>query len=293
MKKWMAMLVAVLLAAAMLCGAALAEAAEFPQDMVIPEGTQTQLDLDGDGKAETVSWETLQPDEYTDQFVLTVTPEGGEALTFEPEYFYITGVYAADLDGDGATELLMSGDEASDDYLTYCLRLRGGKLEPALFADAFRSVDNSGYYKYGYGMITGIEDNRVTLSGSQDVLGTWFATRVYALEDNGLFEFADEGEWVRDMDISELDDEFWDEAYACLTVKKALTYTAADGAEAELPVGAKLLVTASDKQTYARFITRDGVTGTLDICPDFDRGWGMRVNDEPEADWFEMIPYAD
>ncbi|MBQ1372277.1 MAG: hypothetical protein IIY70_05035, partial [Oscillospiraceae bacterium] len=130
--------------------------------------------------------------------------------------------------------------------------------------------------------------------GSQDVLGTWFAQRTYALADTGLFEFADDGEWVRDMEGVDLaDPELWANDYPSLTVTRSLPYTAEDGSAAELEEGAQLLITASDKQSYARFVTKDGVTGTLDIYPDYERGWGMMVNGESEDSWFKMIPYAD
>jgi len=261
----------------------------------IPKQAEADLDLDGDGTPERVSWTVTHPDEYDDLFRLTVTMADGTQAAFAPDYYiYIHGVYAADLDGDGRTELLICGDEASDDYVTYSLRLVNGRLEPMLFADAYRGENHGGYYKDGYGIVTAIDGNRVTLCGSQDVLGTWFAERVYTLADTGLYEFADDGEWVRDMEGIDLEDPgLWANDYPTLTVTRALPCTDAGGNAAQLPEGTQLLITGSDKQSYARFVTRDGMTGTLDIYPDYDRGWGMLVNGENEESWFRMIPYAD
>ena len=81
--------------------------------------------------------------------------------------------------------------------------------------------------------------------------------------------------------------------YAALTAKVELTYTAPDGSEATLPAGEKLLVVASDKKETARFITPNGRAGTLDISPDYDRGWGWMVNGMGEEACFEYVPYAD
>ena len=289
-------LLAAALAALLLCGPAMAAGNEGAlREFEIIRQAEVDMDLDGDGTPERVSWDLTYPDEYEEGFRLTVTMANGAQAVYEPEFdLYIQGVYAADLDGDGRVELLISGDEASDDYLTYSLRLVNGMLEPMLFADANRGENHGGYYKNGYGMVTGLDGNRLTLCGSQDVLGTWFAQRVYTLADTGIYEFADDGEWVRDMEGIDLEDpELWANDYPTLTVIRDLPCADANGNAARLPAGTQLLITGSDKQTFARFVTRDGQTGTLEISPDFDRGWGMLVNGENEESWFRMIPYAD
>ncbi len=289
MKKAMAFL----LLAALLCIPALAETAEDElARAAIPAGTPVEIDLDGDGVAETVSWSETPVDEYDSVMVLSVAPAEGDALEHWTEFIYSGAVYATDLDGDGAVEILLTGDVASDDYFTECLRYADGALTRVTFADGNRGENTGEWVDEGYGIVEALEDGRLTLSGSQDVLGTWFADRTYALV-NGRFEFADGGEWVRDVEVSELDDDFWNEGYAVLTAKTDLAYTDANGAGAVLPAGAKLLVVASDKQTYARFVTRDGATGTLAVTPDEERGWGMKVNGVSEDECFEMIPYAD
>lgn len=288
-KGWLCMLLAALL----LCVPALAEDGPegIPQEAVVPEGQAFEADLDGDGAMDSVRW-TMEEDEETYEYLFTLeaTLADGTALALEPEItMYVEGVYAADLDGDGAEELLLSGDEASDDYITYCLRAINGRLVPAMFADGARGDRNGGYYKCGYGYVSAIDGNRVALCGSQDMLGTWFATRVYALSDVGVFEFADEGKWVRDA--AEVDEDTWE--YASLTTIAPLPYTTAEGRQAELPVGTKLIIVATDKQYTADFITRDGVEGTLSVMPDEEKGWGMLIDGKSEDEYFDYVPYAD
>ena len=281
----------VLLAALiLLCLTAQAEEApeRIPQETLIPKNIVIPLDLDGDGLEEKVSWKEIWADEYTQKCVVTVVTNENDILTYTPEFDYTVGVYAADLDGDSRTEFLISGDEASSDYITICLHLFNGRLEPALFADCSRANYNRGYDKWGYGMVTAIDGNRLTLSGSQDILGTWIGERTFTLADTGIFEFADDGRWVRDP--SEPSGDMWE--YGSLTAAQPLSCTMPHGAEATLPAGTKLMIIASDKQT-AEFITDKSMRGTLSICPDDARGWGFYVDNKPEEEVFVSIPYYD
>ena len=256
----------------------------------LAQGETLQIDLDGDGAAEGVRWAVETTEYGVDCLTLTVQPKEGKALVYATDIVWKPEAFALDLDGDGAVELLLSGDVMSDDYYTACVRYDGSALYEVLFPDSNRGDSGSGYFRQGYGRVIAIEDGRLTLSGSQDVLGTWFATRQVRLSPYDRFEFDDDGLWTRDM--VDLDDaELWE--YAALTAKIELTYTAPDGSEATLPAGEKLLVIASDKQETAHFTTPDGVFGALSIFPDYDRGWGWMVNGVGEADCFEYVPYAD
>ena len=256
----------------------------------LAQGETLQIDLDGDGAAEAVRWAVETTEYGVDCLTLTVQPKEGKALVYATDIVWKPEAFALDLDGDGAVELLLSGDVMSDDYYTACVRYDGSALYEVLFPDSNRGDSGSGYFRQGYGRVTAIEDGRLTLSGSQDVLGTWFATRQVRLSPYDRFEFDDDGLWTRDM--VDLDDaELWE--YAALTAKIELTYTAPDGSEATLPAGEKLLVIASDKQETARFTTPDGRIGAPAISPDYDRGWGWMVNGVGEADCFEYVPYAD
>ncbi len=280
---------AMLLALAAMLTPALAEADRVLEGQ-LAEGETVEIDLDGDGVAESVSWAVETTEYGVDCLTMTVQPKAGKALVYATDIVWKAEAFALDLDGDGAVELLLSGDVMSDDYYTACLRYDGSALYEVLFPDGNRGDNGGGYFKQGYGRVTDIKDGRLTLSGSQDVLGTWFATRQVRLSPYDRFEFDDDGLWTRDaLDLE--DPDIWQ--YAALTAKVELTYTAPDGSEATLPAGEKLLVVASDKEATAHFTTPDGIVGALDISPDYDRGWGWRVNGVNESDCFEYVPYAD
>jgi len=280
---------AMLLALAAMLTPALAEEGSTLEGQ-LAEGETLQIDLDGDGTEEAVRWAVETTEYGVDCLTLTVQPGEGKALVYATDIVWKPEAFALDLDGDGAVELLLSGDVMSDDYYTACLRYDGSALYEVLFPDSNRGESGSGYFRQGYGRIVAIDGGRLTLSGSQDVLGTWFATRKVRLSPYDRFEFDDDGLWSRDA--ADLDDaDLWE--YAALTAKVDLTYVAPDGSEATLPAGEKLLIVASDKADIAHFITPDGRAGALSISPDYDRGWGWRVNGVGEADCFEYVPYAD
>ena len=252
----------------------------------IPVDTPLTIDLDGDGTAENLSW-TMVPDEWEQHLRLSITLQDGSAATFDTGIYSSEGVYVTDLDGDGIQEILLTGDVMSDDYYTWCLHLVDGNLYEVLFPDITRSDEaTQAYYKSGYGLITSIEDNSVTLMGSQDMLGTWMATRTVALAPWGLFEFNDDGKWYRAADLT--DEELWE--YAALTATREIPYN--DETET-LPSGARLIITAMDKKDTAWFKTQDGIEGTLSVSKDYNRGFGSLVSNIPEEDCFEYLPYAD
>ena len=287
---YMKKLITILLISTLLTAFAMADAGDTLPDAIVMRGIAVSMDLDGDGKEETLRWDLVDVDEYTSSLTLTVVDTEGTQINYPTELIGGQAVYATDMDGDGVVEILLTGDIASDDYYTTCLHFVGGTLVSVPFADGNRGDNGSEYLAEGYGMVMDISGNALSLSGSQDILGTWFATRIYALVD-GRFDFADEGEWVRVTDTNEPG--FWEDNYGVLTTTTPLDYTAVDGSAAQLPEGARLMIVASDKQSYARFITPEGIIGTLTIAPNKDKGWGMTVNGIDENSCFEYIPYAD
>ncbi len=204
--------------------------------------------------------------------------DGGASATWGSDMIFRPDAYIADLDGDGATEVLVSGDWASADFVTWGLRWDGHAFQRLSFASDSRSGAGAGYTDEGYGHVFAIGDGRVTLIGAYDALGTYSATRVYALRD-GVFEFADDGLWhVQVAGYA------WD--IPLVTTREVSATFVEDGAEVEgtLPVGARLIITASDGTSVAWFETEDGCEGYLSIAPDAQRGWGSTVDGVPEDD---------
>ena len=250
--------------------------------ITLPAGTEMRLDLDADGTDETIYWRFALLDEYDTEVVLNV--DGSEYHTGQ---LLSAGVYFSRVDSDDRYEIFISGDEMSDDFITFCLHYENGNYEHIWFEDAFRGDNNGGFLPEGYGYVTQLGPNCVVLRGTQDVLGTHSASRSYTLTD-GRFEFSDSGLWYFDPDVT--DPEVWE--YAALTLKHDLHVHFYDK-EGTLHPGDKLLVVSSDKQSIVWFQTSDDRGGYFEISPRDDDGYGFFVDGIPEEDMFEYLPYAD
>lgn len=257
----------------------------------LDNGVETALDLNGDGTDEYVTWRTVTISEYDEISEIRVKDASGAEVGWGSEIMYGSQALLADIDGDGMTEILISGDMMSDDYITYCLHYDGSSLQMLQFADGLRGQNAGGYYDYGYGWVSNIGENALSLIGSQDMLGTYMMNRTYALKD-GRFEFADDGLWRANFDES--DDDMWEYRALTLTQSVGVTFIDANGASAgTLQAGEKVVVISGDKVSTVYFITQDGREGYFSIEPDVNKGWGSLVNGIPENDLFTMIPYAD
>lgn len=271
----------VLILMLLLCGA-MAE----PEWMV--DGAAVQLDLNGDGVQEELSYKTYAINEYDEAVEISVKSASGEVRWGVP--LYSVQVCALDADGDGMMEIFVSGDQMSDDYITYCLRYDGIGMMQLDFADINRGENSDGYYDYGYGRLIRAEDGIIELEGSQDFLGTYMATRVLALQD-GRFEVVDDGVWRVNVDMERFE---WEYAHLLAAQDIPVTFFGNEGEEdGILRAGEKALITGSDKIAVAYFVTEDGRTGFFRIAPDTVNGWGSLVNGIPEAEAFEYVPYAD
>ena len=288
MKRILALTLTLLMLAAL---PAMAEAAAPLSGSTLPEGVTAAADLDGDGASERVSWTMAPRDEYDSCLTFAVQNAAGEAQAYASDILSFGTVYILDLDGDGKLEVLLTGDAMSDDYITCCLHYSNGALHEVLFPDCGRNAGSDGYYKWGYGLISGITGNLVSLEGSQDILGTWMATRMVTLTPYERFEFCDSGLWEMKVSDPEEIDELWQ--YRALTVSAPVAYAGVGGsASGTLQRGERILVYATDKDSRAWFMTRDGARGVLSLSRNYE-GWGWLVNGVPENECFEYVPYAD
>lgn len=248
----------------------------------------TYVDLDGDGADEVVVASMQINDEEEEN--LCVRVEADEQVYDYFSYIMYSGAaFVVDLDGDGSMEILLTGDEASADYFTWCLKFsREEGLKPIEFADANRGENTGAYFESGYGRISVIDGNTLELVGSQDALGTWMCSRRFALRD-GRFELDDDGVWRVTEDLT--DPENWE--YRCLTTTQPLPVTLEDGSASTLPAGTSFLVTETDKQSFVGYQTRDGARGRIAVAPNTEDGWGFLIDGKNEYEYFEYVPYAD
>ena len=269
--------------------ACMAEETTSTEAKILPN-VSMDIDLDGDGENESLIWKIEKYDEFDNRAVIEVRKEDGMYSAWKSDRLINPQVYAKDVDEDGVVELFVSGDEMSCDYVTFCLNYIGESFQSVFFADASRGENTNAYYKGGYGALVSMEGNRVTLRGSQDMLGTYMSDRTFSMV-NGCFELLDDGIWY--VAATENDMERWE--YQALTLKQdiQITFIAADGEEiGKLKAGEKMIVTAGDKTSRIWIQTQDKRCGILEIESDVDKGYGLIVNGVPENELFESIPYA-
>ena len=242
-------------------------------------------DLDGDGTRETVDLVRYAgADEYP-RWAVVLTGNGGEKR-FETDIpcdtFY--DLWVGDLDEDGAYEIFFHGDLASDDYLIYGFR---SDLAPLFFQSDPRAArwGGDGESNVFDGYIEGFEDGHLIIRGTVDMLGTHWGVRTFALGDDGVIGPVSTV-WTFDDEI---------EAERPLTVKKALTAHRAkarkDPGEAfTLKEGERIYLLCSDGWQRMWFETESGQGGVLELTADEETMW--LIDGEPEADFFDELPYA-
>ena len=239
------------------------------------------VDLDGDGRNERLEL-TNTPRNGGTHWQLTVDGRtAGDAYALDAE---LISLWLADLDGDGVTEILFSGDMGSDDYVTCAWR--GDTLEPILFTGETRrehdpsertaSADGRAVVSYG----------TLYLESWSYQLGTYAAVRAYEYTNGAIGPAHDTLDGFDGW--SYLKNSVW------LTAVKPVPALWPDGGEAPLPVGTEILLQGTDGNR-AFFVTRDGRTGAIRL--EFQRdedGYfaGWTVGGEPEDEFFQMLPYA-
>jgi len=190
----------------------------------------------------------------------------------EQEYLFNFKSYVGDVDtSDGYTELIVTGDCGSDDYVTFIYRVQNGELKPASLGGCALGI-------YG--------DGTLLVDGCVDVLGTYGARCEWAMEPNA-FNFERSSVYARVMD-----DEAWE--YLALTVKKdgLPVRSAADGAALTLPAGTKLLMVMTDGESEAALVDEAGNYYLVSVAENETDGWGWMIDGTGENEWFENVPYA-
>jgi beta-lactamase regulating signal transducer with metallopeptidase domain len=218
-------------------------------------------DLDGDGIAETIavcsvknSYEIRIYVLYAGGYKKAVVDEG----TFQGAYLAHTG--------DNQLCLLVSIDEASEDYVTTSFSFNG--RTPVARDDA------SGY-------VYGLSETEVTLSGHIYIIGTWDYTCVFMLKNNFTLEKASDytilENWmeplhtIRDLPVE---------------MRSGDAYVAGT-----LPAGTSLQPASTDTSTYMCFKLADGSAGRFF----FTRGddYEVYIAGVAESEYFDNIAYSD
>ena len=243
------------------------------------------LDWDGDGREETIDIQPLKTNAEADgvAFPLQLENDGTVWRSMDPGIWNVA-LYLTDLGGDGSYELFLTGDAASDDYVTYGWRLTDGDPEPIKFTGEVR-YDNVTWVDYVEGCFVDVTGNgQIRIDSFLYMLGTYGGVRPYAFNDKG--------------EIAPVEGTIWDypeNSYA-LTLRTALTAEAVaerngnpTGETLTLEAGDKLTLTGSDGVSHAWFETADGRFGVLEVEK---QDWQWFIGGMEENEVFSDLPYA-
>ncbi len=243
------------------------------------------FDWDGDGEDETIDIQPLKSSSEADgvAFPLQLENNGQIWRSMDPGVWNVM-LYLTDLGSDGSYELFLSGDVASDDYVTYGWRLTDGDPEPIKFTGEVR-YDNVTWVDYVEGaFVDAAEDGQIRITSNLYMLGTYGGVRPYAFNDAG--EMAPVEGTVWDYPDNDQD----------LTLRTALTAPSVtarngspDGGTLTLEAGDTLRLTGSDGVSRAWFETADGRFGVLEVEK---LDWQWAIGGVVEEEIFTFLPYA-
>lgn len=212
------------------------------------------VDLNGDGT----------DDEINISGGTVKVTSGSESTSCKTELSEISIAKLYDIDRDGAFELFVGGDLASDDYIVYCLKFDGKDIKPIPF-------DGNDYI---CGDITAFMANTLTVNSRIDVLGT------YAYESD--YEYADGKITPAGSGSYSVKSETYITPNAELQLLEGGTIAA----------GTPVKVIETDLSSYVTVQAEDGTAGKLQLSQNSgDTGW--LVNGTPEGTLFSDLPYAD
>lgn len=267
---------------------------------------ECEVDLDGDGLAEKVSIVAQSGEPYMiqDYCTLSVKDASGAEHTMNLQIQWAMMATAYDFDADGRTELFISGDMESDDFVSYVIRFDGSEL---ILAAPEVPYDNSGDMLIDvepgtpqteepsfYGYIDTVNDGSLTVNQTLDILGTRGGSTTY-LMDADSFRFAKDpsAPWVFRFDTNNTED--WEymgmETSAEFPVRMDGTQE-----DATLPIGTEIAITeiSLDGEEYVcRFVTRAGEEGIIRVTfVNTDTDYGCYINGVSEYDCFTVLHYA-
>ena len=271
---------------AMGLGLSLAEMTAFPTNVEVEK--PLAADLNGDGLEERSLW-TFETDEYDEKHLcLEIDSDDGGVAHYVTRITEPAALWLAPFDNP---TLVVTGTGEDGAPYTYALQYAGeGYIRELLFSADERGLTPADHYTpYGWGVISRMSGNQIALEAPVDVLGTWLGERTYVLNAVGRF-VPEDPLWYSAARTDQ--PEVWENPP--LVTMGELSYTDENDRSATLPEGTALIITSTDKQTFARFTTRDGLTGTFTIEPgEPSYEYRYAVEGDPEEEVFEDVDYED
>lgn len=238
--------------------------------------TQYNFDIDGNGRKNSI--ELLQIRDKFDQFFYTVRVVCGNVF-YDADVTFpsVSSLWMADLDADGCAEIYISGDMASDDYMTYGWTLGENGLQSVFFCGNIRSGEYEKAAPCIDGEILTIANQAMHLESYVHRLGSHYVTQDYTAEADGTLTPMPNQDWTCDDG-------------RMVTVTKELPVTSG-GKKTTLPVGTQLTVTAVNAGTRAYFRTESGMTGFVTLEEgEYFGAWN--IDGISDTEYFDNLIYA-
>lgn len=222
-------------------------------------------DVNKDGKAELLRYQPM--DENTEMPISFYVAGSYVNLDF----FFPETVFICDLNGkDGVLDILVDGDVASSDYVTYHLRYANNEL--TILSEI-------------YGWLHDIDGEQIIMGEIVDMLGTWGAYRPYVLDESGLLVPA-----TQTLSISGNSLKAPFEQWRAILTVRTLPVTIG-GVKTALEAGVKLTPTAFERGAWADFITEDGIEGRIEFMLG-ENEYELFIGGVAESEYFEELMYA-
>lgn len=220
--------------------------------------TPLAFDLDGDGVDE-----QIRPD--GDNGMTIETEAGYDPVSFpcyDPKW-----VWFVDIDENGVVEILVSSDEASDDYYTECLHYAGGRLDKVPFSVNEWGGDGA------LGLARRIDSGVLTLYGIHETVGTYESYRDFKLVEGDHFEPANKG--IYTFKYHKPEREIFDQLG--VTVLVEIPFEGISGTrDGSLAPDDLIILTGTDCNSRLWFKARDGRCGIIALSMSPDK-WGDMV----------------
>jgi hypothetical protein len=224
------------------------------------------IDMDFDGLDETIS--VTQKDDGT---AAAGFSDGDTNFSDTIDPLYVTECFIDDvMKGDGYLELFVTGDMASDDYVTYIYRIKDGATQKCEIYGIVKESDGCG---------------SLLVQETIDVFGTYGAECRYTLTNGFGFEVS--------SPYTVLHEGYEDRK---ITVKRdgLPAQASALGGEYEdvlLPSGTELLLTETDCASYGLF-KADGDKSIRIAITSKPGEWGWYIGGVLEEEWFDGLSYS-
>lgn len=240
-----------------------------------------KVDIDGDGREDTVTVWTSYAEYVGDLYMVTISTA---ARPDEP-YEFATGTgwgfYGAVLDFEPSTpqkELIFTYDMEDGDMVTHAFRWKDDGSGFEMFTDYIEIMGDSYAFFNGtpQDFVFSAEEG-LPMVRRTEILGTHFVRNHITVDKDG---------------IRLLSDEFTYHYELKLKLKKDLTLTGENGKTFKAKKGEYIYGYSTDRRTWVKVRTEDGRIGRAEVTFGSADGWPILINGVKQ-DKYADLPYAD